>query len=185
MSESAAPAEPRPSSPPPDAITFTVKANNDTKYSLTLLPSTVVADVKAKLAELSDVPADRQRLIYSGRVMKNDETLETYKVKDGNTVHLVKGAASNANPGSAGGGAAGSAAAGAAGGVPRNLAAGSGNNPLAGLTGARYAGHVQLPSADVFGPDGGVRFLLSNVFLLACFLFEMKCCFSKEKRKNW
>ena len=162
MSESAAPAEPRPSSPPPDAITFTVKANNDTKYSLTLPPTTAIADVKAKLAELSDVPVDRQRLIYSGRVMKNDETLETYKVCSGNTVHLVKGAASNANPSSAGGRAAGSAAAAAApgGGVPRNLAAGSGNNPLAGLTGARYAGHVQLPSADMFGPDGGVRFVL-------------------------
>jgi ubiquilin len=140
----------RPSSPAPEPITFTVKASNDTKYTLSLAPATTIADVKAKLAELSEVSAERQRLIYSGRVMKNEETLETYKVKSGNTVHMVKGAVSNTVGGTSG--AVPSAPA-----VPRNLAAGSGNNPLAGLTGARYAGHVQLPSAEMFGPDGGVR----------------------------
>ena len=36
------------------------------------------------------------------------------------------------------------------------MAAGTANNPLAGLTGARYAGLTNLPSADMFGPDGGV-----------------------------
>ncbi|KAI5850662.1 putative ubiquitin-like protein DskB [Tricharina praecox] len=156
MSEQSAAAAPetseRPSSPAPDAITFTVKSNNDTKYVLSLPETTTIADVKAKLVELSEVPVERQRLIYSGRVMKNEETLATYKVKSGNTVHMVKGAASNAatsSAGSAGGAPAGS-------GVPPNLAAGSGNNPLAGLTGARYAGHAQLPSADLFGPDGGM-----------------------------
>jgi ubiquilin len=129
-----------------------VKASNDTKYSVSFPLTTTIAEVKAKLVELSEIPVERQRLIYSGRVMKNEETLETYKVKSGNTIHMVKGAASNvsASTGNAGGAAA------SASGVPRNLASGSGNNPLTGLTGARYAGHVQLPSADLFGPDGGV-----------------------------
>ena len=40
--------------------------------------------------------ADRQRLIYSGRVLKDPDTLGGVKVKDGHTIHLVKGAASNA-----------------------------------------------------------------------------------------
>jgi len=152
MSEPSAAAEERPSSPTPGSITFTVKANNDTKYSLSLPEITTIADVKTKLAELCEVPAERLRLIYAGRVMKNEETLATYKVKSGNTVHMVKGAVSNTATSS--GGSAGGVP--AASGIPQNMATGSGNNPLAGLTGARYAGHVQLPSADLFGPDGGV-----------------------------
>jgi len=40
--------------------------------------------------------------------------------------------------------------------VPTNMAAGTANNPLAGLTGARYAGHMGLPGMDMFGADGGV-----------------------------
>ena len=154
-----APSEERPSSPAPEPIAFTVKAANENKYSVSLPPTATIAELKEKLAQMSDVSAERQRLIYSGRVMKNEETLEFYKVKSGNTVHMVKGAVSNTNAagGNAGGGsAAASGSNPAVAGVPRNLAAGSGNNPLAGLTGARYAGHVQLPSADMFGPDGGV-----------------------------
>ena len=38
--------------------------------------------------------------------------------------------------------------------IPTNLASGAGAfNPFAGLTGARYAGQVPLPSANMFGPD--------------------------------
>lgn len=146
------------------SITFTVKSSTDAKFTLTLPTTTPVSELKQKLstAEYADTPADRQRLIYSGRVLKDNETLESYKIKDGHTIHLVKSAASNpsrSNPtaqssGAAAGGATPSQP--AAAGVPANLAAGTGNNPLAGLTGARYAGFAQLPGAGLFGPDGGV-----------------------------
>lgn len=141
-------------------VTFNVKAANDQKHVLTLPSATTVADLKAKLStpEYADIPAERQRLIYSGRVLKDPDTLASVKIKDGHTIHLVKGAASNArqNPASQG-------AASTTGGsstptpqVPTNIAAGTGNNPLAGLTGARYAGFHGLPGMDTFGPDGGV-----------------------------
>jgi len=115
---------------------------------VSLPPTATIIELKEKLAGLADVPVDRQRLIYSGRVMKNDETLETYKVKSGNTVHMVKGAASNAaaNPANASSSTPRAA--------PR-LASG-GNDPLNNITGARYAGHVQLPRPEMFGPDGGM-----------------------------
>ncbi|KAI9932659.1 hypothetical protein ASPWEDRAFT_33567 [Aspergillus wentii DTO 134E9] len=144
-------------------ITFTVKASNDAKYTLTLPPSTPVSELKEKLSssEHADTPAERQRLIYSGRVLKDNETLAAYKIKDGHTIHLVKSAASNQRQAAPTQSASTSAPAGAsanppAGGVPTNLAAGTGNNPLAGLTGARYAGFAQLPGAGMFGPDGGM-----------------------------
>ncbi|CAI5028147.1 CGH_1_HP_G0099450.mRNA.1.CDS.1 [Saccharomyces cerevisiae] len=40
---------------------------------------------------------------------------------------------------------------------PPNMSSGqsAGFNPLADLTSARYAGYLNMPSADMFGPDGG------------------------------
>lgn len=144
-------------------ITFHVKSSNNAKYTVTLPLSTTTLDLKNKLAseEYANTPADHQRLIYSGRVLKDNDTLATHKVKEGNTMHLVKSAPSNQrqNPASQ---STPSAATGATPasqpptGVPTNLATGPGNNPLAGLTGARYAGFPQLPGAGMFGPDGGV-----------------------------
>lgn len=143
-------------------ITFNVKAANDQKHVLTLPSTTTVADLKAKLStsEYADVPAERQRLIYSGRVLKDPDTLASVKIKDGHTVHLVKGAASNArqNPASQGVSTTGGSGTPTPQ-VPTNIAAGTGNNPLAGLTGARYAGFHGLPGMDMFGPDGGVSLL--------------------------
>lgn len=152
-------ATPTPVAPDSDTvethITFNVKASNDQKYVLTFPASTSVLDVKTKLSgpDYADVAAERIRLIYSGRVLKNEDTLSTHNVKDGNTIHLVKGAASNArqNPAASTSGAATPA-------VPAlpPMATGTANNPLAGLTGARYAGFHGLPSANMFGADGGV-----------------------------
>lgn len=166
MADDAGPAEEAP-------ITFIVKTSTDKKYTMTLPLSTLVSDLKQKLetaepdkSDKSDdsksIPADRQRLIYSGRILKDHDTLGSYKIKDGHTIHMVGNANSNqqranatAQPSSATT-SAGAAPSPAAAGVPTNLAAGTGNNPLAGLTGARYAGFAQLPGAGLFGPDGGV-----------------------------
>jgi uncharacterized ubiquitin-like protein YukD len=142
-------------------ITFSVKASNDAKFTLTLPTSTTVSELKNRLStsEYADTPAERQRLIYSGRVLKDNDTLATYKIKDGHTIHLVKSAASNqrqAPTAQSASATPGDNANQAIPGVPTNIAAGTGNNPLAGLTGARYAGFAQLPGAGMFGPDGGV-----------------------------
>jgi len=147
-------------------LSFTVKSSGDVKYNLTLPSTTTVADLKTKLStlEFADIPTTRQRLIYSGRVLKDSDTLGSYKIKDGNTIHLVKGADSNArqNPADQGGSATGSNPVNAAANVPTNIAAGMGShNPLAGLTGARYAGFSQLPGMEMFGADGGVNIILS------------------------
>lgn len=142
-------------------ISFKVKTSSDGNHSITMSASATVLDLKNKLStdEYENVPADRQRLIYSGRVLKNEDALSKYNIKAGNTIHMVKSAQSNISQNPAAGGAAAAAAgsaARAAPGVPTNMAAGTANNPLAGLTGARYAGHMTLPGADMFGADGGV-----------------------------
>jgi ubiquilin len=145
-------------------ITFKVKTSSDGNHTITMAETASVLDLKTKLAgpDYENIPADRQRLIYSGRVMKNEEPLSTYKIKAGNTIHMVKSAQSNVaqNPATASTSSTAGAAPAAAG-VPTNMAAGTANNPLAALTGARYAGHLNLPCRDMFGADGGVRIGLS------------------------
>jgi ubiquilin len=145
------------SAPEDTQVTFHVKSAGAAKYTLTLPLSTTAIDLKNKLAteEYANVPASAQRLIYSGKVLKDGDTLASHNVKEGNTMHLVKSAASNQRQNPASSPAAsvpGTTPSEQATGVPQNLASGTGNDPLAGLTGARYAGFTQLPNASMFDP---------------------------------
>lgn len=70
----------------------------DKKVPLQFDTSKTVAELKDLIAEKTEIPAENQRLIYSGRVLKNEETVSTYKIRTGDTVHLVKGAAKAAPP---------------------------------------------------------------------------------------
>ncbi|KAK9492166.1 hypothetical protein V1508DRAFT_165599 [Lipomyces doorenjongii] len=151
MSE--APSENTPAPASSEEIKVTVKSSADQKYTVSVSPSLLVSDFKQLLEPQCNIPKERQRLIYSGRVLKDYETLSSYKIQSGHTVHLVKSAAPPSSS-TSGQSAASQTSAPA---VPQNIAAGQGaGNPLAGLTGARYAGLAQLPSASLFGPDGGM-----------------------------
>jgi ubiquilin len=147
--------------PTDQQITFTVKSSSDAKHVVTVSLASTVGDLKQKLAaaDYANIPAERQRLIYSGRVLKDPDTLSACKIKEGNTVHLVKGAESNQrqNPANQGGSVPAGAGGTPANNVPSNIQAGTGaGDPLAQLTGARYAGFHGLPGADMFGADGGM-----------------------------
>ncbi|KAF5100749.1 hypothetical protein D0Z00_001137 [Geotrichum galactomycetum] len=96
----------------------------------------------------------KQRVIFSGRILKDPETLSSYKIKTGNSLHLIRGAPpKDSSSSSAGSGTAASSTPA----TPANIATGiNPGNPLADLTGARYAGYASLPNASMFGPDGGM-----------------------------
>lgn len=118
-------------------------------------------ELKEKISAESEIPVSAQRLIYSGRVLKDNDTIQSYNIKTGHTIHLVKSAAARAASATTTSTSTSSAAAAAASSTPAaptNIATGQGSfNPLADLTGARYAGYAQLPSASMFGPDGGMN----------------------------
>lgn len=80
-------------------INVNIKSSSDKKFVITIETSKTVLDLKNAIAEKTDVPADRQRLIYSGRVLKDHDTLADCKIADGNTVHMVKGSAPGATRG--------------------------------------------------------------------------------------
>ncbi|KAJ1929256.1 hypothetical protein IWQ60_001311 [Tieghemiomyces parasiticus] len=80
-------------------ITITIKSTSEGSFQVTFDPAnTTVAQLKAKVAEKCDTPTDRQRLIYSGRVLKDPEVLSSYKVAEGHTIHMVRGAAPPSAP---------------------------------------------------------------------------------------
>ena len=75
--------------------TVHVKATSGTKITVSVELSLTVAELKATLAaeDKANVPANQQRLIYRGHVMKDERALESYGLAAEHTVHLVKGLA--------------------------------------------------------------------------------------------
>jgi ubiquilin len=82
-----------PAEPGANSITINIKGPSEMKLSITISTDKTVRDLKQAIAEKSDVEADRQRLIYSGKVLKDDDVLSTYKIQSSHTIHMVKGAA--------------------------------------------------------------------------------------------
>ncbi|KAH8115848.1 ubiquitin-domain-containing protein [Phellopilus nigrolimitatus] len=95
-----------PATPAPE-IQINIKGPNELKVQISISLDSTVAELKEAIAAKSDVEAERQRLIYSGRVLKDDDPLSTYKIQTTHTIHMVKGAA---RQGASSAGAAGGSA---------------------------------------------------------------------------
>lgn len=60
------------------AATVHVRCSNGNKFSVEVDLGTTVGALKGLLVEKSEIPADQQRLIYKGRVLKDDNLLNGY-----------------------------------------------------------------------------------------------------------
>jgi ubiquilin len=142
-------------------------------YPLPLsLLSAAVGDLKAAIASQTDVEQERQRLIYSGKavissaflvahtrladpcddlssatltgkVLKDEEALSTYKLQSNHTIHMVKGAPKTAPAAAAPASAAFGAPSSAGRGLP-TMATGQGAGPLAALEGVQVRSSLGL-----------------------------------------
>lgn len=150
-------------------LKINIKGPADLKITVDITSDQTVRQLKEAIEKQKpDVPADAQRLIYAGKVLKDEEALSVYKVKDGNTVHMVKSAARSApttgNPSVPGTAPSASntssnAAASQSQGVPSNFSAGQNftNNPLSALNRADYAGpHMARLLNESGGAFGGM-----------------------------
>ncbi|KAL4070275.1 hypothetical protein J3A83DRAFT_4094779 [Scleroderma citrinum] len=78
---------------PSSEIQINVRGPSDLKLQITISTEKTVLDLKKAIAEKSDVEAERQRLIYSGRVLKDEDLISVYKIQSSHTIHMVKGVA--------------------------------------------------------------------------------------------
>ncbi|CAM0956329.1 unnamed protein product [Alopecurus aequalis] len=87
-------------SPPSGALaTLNIRCANGTKFTVQADLSGTVGAFKEVVGGSSDVPAPQQRLIYKGRILKDEQTLESYGVETDHTIHLVRGVAQPAASG--------------------------------------------------------------------------------------
>lgn len=52
-------------------------------------PADKIFIIKEKLEEQEGIPPEQQRLIYQGKQLKDDKTLNSYKLRNGTVLHLV------------------------------------------------------------------------------------------------
>jgi ubiquilin len=63
---------------PTSALTLQIKCSNGTNFTIEVDSSTAVSELKQTLAQKTQIPAEQQRLIHAGHVLKDDRTLSSY-----------------------------------------------------------------------------------------------------------
>ncbi|XP_022748549.1 ubiquitin domain-containing protein DSK2b-like [Durio zibethinus] len=74
-----------------EGVMINIRCSNGTKFTVRTSLESTVGSFKAVLAQNCDIPADQQRLIYKGRILKDDQTLQSYGLQADHTVHMVRG----------------------------------------------------------------------------------------------
>lgn len=74
-----------------------IRCSNGSKFTVEADIAGTVAAFKQLLAPRCDIPADQQRLIYKGRILKDDNSLQSYGLQSDHTIHLVRGSAPSAS----------------------------------------------------------------------------------------
>ncbi|CAI9767815.1 unnamed protein product [Fraxinus pennsylvanica] len=89
-------------------VMVNIRCSNGSKFSVHVNLDSTVESFKSILAQNCEIPPQQQRLIYKGRILKDDQTLQSYGLEADHTVHLVRGFATNASANSTGATDAGS-----------------------------------------------------------------------------
>ena len=72
-----------------DGFTVFIKELTGRTYTLIIGADNTVEDLKTLLNNQSNIPVNQQRLIFSGKQMENDRTMDYYNVRYECTIHLV------------------------------------------------------------------------------------------------
>ncbi|XP_028280014.1 large proline-rich protein BAG6 [Parambassis ranga] len=87
---------------PTGMVEVTVKTLDSQSRSYKVRGELTVKQFKEHIASSVEIPVDKQRLIYQGKVLQDDRTLTEYNV-DGKVIHLVERAPPQANMSCSGG----------------------------------------------------------------------------------
>lgn len=67
-----------------------IQGSSEKKFTVECENSDSVTDLKILIAKEMECSKENLRLIYAGRILKDEETLESYKIQEGHTIHVVK-----------------------------------------------------------------------------------------------
>ena len=68
---------------------ITIKTLTGRKQVYNFEDTETVMDVKKQLQEKEGIQVDQIRLIYSGKQLSDDQTLKSYNIAAGGTIHMV------------------------------------------------------------------------------------------------
>lgn len=71
-------------------VNITIKCTNSDTATIAIDNTSLISELKIKIAEKLNIPANIQRLVYKGKVLKDEQTIEFYDIQDSHVVHLVR-----------------------------------------------------------------------------------------------
>lgn len=73
-----------------EEIDIVVKTVNNVTYPLLRISSiTSILALKSLVSSVTNIPEERQRLIYRGRVLEDERSIHDYQIMSGHTLHMV------------------------------------------------------------------------------------------------
>jgi ubiquilin len=139
-------------------IKVILRQSSGDQFEVEIPANASVKDLKEECAKKQTaITADEMRLIFKGKILKDELTLDEYKIADGLTIHLVKGSkpgATGSTQGSSLGGTTSESSTGATGAGAAGAGVGAaGANPFAGMGGMGFGG---MPMGGFGNPYGGM-----------------------------
>ncbi len=71
-------------------INITIKTIDSLVYKVNINPEKSIFELKETLVKLTKIPVKNQRLIYQGKVLKENDKIKDYKIYNDYVIHLVK-----------------------------------------------------------------------------------------------
>jgi|TARA_B110001450_G_C17493020_1_gene429174 ubiquilin len=83
-------------------IKIVVRQSSGDQFDIEIGAKATVMELKEECAKKQEaMAAGEMRLIFKGKILKDEMTLDEYKITDGMTIHLVKGKAAGGQPAAA------------------------------------------------------------------------------------
>jgi len=83
--------------PENDKLTVRIKTMDEREHKIEVTLDEKVSDLKNKIRDQMSVPLDKQRLIFLGRQLKDDQTMKESRIKDDVCILLVANRSQNQN----------------------------------------------------------------------------------------